>query len=299
MAGAPVHVALAAFDIAKSGDPAKTNDIQQAAISAVRFIVRDAVDCASIGWPQCRWLDRGDGGVLVAPAKSESRVVDPLVFHLAAGLRRYNRRTSDLAHIRLRMAAHSGPVHLSHYGVTGVPMVQLARLLDAPPLRLQLDATSADLAVLVSDSLYDRIVRHDYGLIDPAAFCPVGVEVKETSTRAWLLVCRPALESSQPSESSEPSQPSGSSQSSESSKPSEPSESSESSKPSESSEPSSRDHSPRGSAERSAAGPGGPPAGTHVSIGAVHGTTVVGPVSGVDSLAGRDVRQRYESAEPR
>jgi hypothetical protein len=37
----------------------------------------------------------------------------------------------------------------------------------------------------------------------------------------------------------------------------------------------------------------------HVSIGAVHGTTVVGPVSGVDSLAGRDVRQRYESAEPR
>jgi len=284
MAGAPVHVALAAFDIAKSGDPAKTNDIQQAAISAVRFIVRDAVDCASIGWPQCRWLDRGDGGVLVAPAKSESRVVDPLVFHLAAGLRRYNRRTSDLAHIRLRMAAHSGPVHLSHYGVTGVPMVQLARLLDAPPLRLQLDATSADLAVLVSDSLYDRIVRHDYGLIDPAAFCPVGVEVKETSARAWLLVCRPALESSLPSEPSE------------SSGPSEPSGPSESSEPSERS---SRDHAPRGSAERSAAGPGGPPAGMHVSIGAVHGTTVVGPVSGVDSLAGRDVRQRYESAEPR
>jgi len=275
MAGAPVHAALAAFDIAKSGDPAKTNDIQQAAISAVRFIVRDAVDCASIGWPQCKWLDRGDGGVLVAPAKSESRVVDPLVFHLAAGLRRYNRRSSDLARIRLRMAAHSGPVHLSHHGVTGVPMVQLARLLNAPPLRLQLDATSADLAVLVSDSLYDRIVRHDYGLIDPAAFCPVGVEVKETSARAWLLVCRPALESSQPAEPSEPAEPSGSS------------------------EPSSRDHSPRGSAERSAAGPGGPPAGTHVSIGAVHGTTVVGPVSGVDSLAGRDVRQRYESAEPR
>jgi class 3 adenylate cyclase len=187
------HVALAAFDMAESGDPAKTNDIQLATMEGLRSILCAAVDGASIGWRRCCWLDRGDGGVLVAPGDAEHCVVDPLVHHLAAELRRYNRRCSDLARIRLRMAAHSGLVLASGDGIIGMPLVHLARLLDAPPLRRQLETGSADLAVLVSDPLYDRIVRPDHGLIDPASFRPVDVEVKETSARAWLLLPGPLL----------------------------------------------------------------------------------------------------------
>jgi hypothetical protein len=200
------HVALAAFDIAESGDPAKTNDIQLATTVGLQSILRAAVNGASIGWRRCCWLDRGDGGVLVAPGDAEHRVVDPLVQHIAAELRRYNRRSSDLARIRLRMAAHSGLVLASGDRITGMPMVHLARLLDAPPLRRQLEAGSADLAVLVSDPLYDRIVRPDHGLLDPASFRPVDVEVKETSARAWLLLPGPVLSGpdAQPRPSGEP-----------------------------------------------------------------------------------------------
>ena len=41
------HVALAAFDMARSGDPAKTSDIQLATMSALRSILREAVNGAS------------------------------------------------------------------------------------------------------------------------------------------------------------------------------------------------------------------------------------------------------------
>jgi hypothetical protein len=187
MARGPAHRALAAFDIEKSDDPGRTDDIQRATRSALRAILRDAVDGASIGWSRCRWLDRGAGGVLVAPGQTESRVVDPLVGHLAAGLRRYNLRSSALARIRLRMAAHAGPVHEDLDELTGAAMVHVVQLLDAPLLGEHLALTSAELAMLVSDPLYDQIVKHDTGLLDPAAFRPVVIRVTETSTVAWLL----------------------------------------------------------------------------------------------------------------
>jgi hypothetical protein len=253
MRPAPAHRALAAFDIERSGEPDKIDDIQRATRLALAGILREAVDGASIGWSCCTWLDRGDGGVLVAPGETESRVVDPLIGHLVAGLRRYNRRSSAVARLRLRMAAHSGPLHADHDGVTGTAMVHLARLLDARALRAALAAISADLAVLVSDSLYDRVVRHDYGLMDPAAFHPVDVRVKETCTRAWLLVS--GEYAARPSDE-RPVAPA----------------------------PRSGNRPPVGTFDR----PAEPPGGTHVSIGAVHGVAVVGRVTGFDSLANRE-----------
>jgi hypothetical protein len=265
MAPGPVHRALAAFDIEKSGDPGKTDDIQRATRLALRSILREAVDGASIGWSRCTWLDRGDGGVLVAPGETQSRVVDPLAGHLAAALRRHNRRSSELARIRLRTAVHAGPVHDDPDGVTGATMVHLARLLDAQPLREHLAVTSADLAMLVSDSLYDQIVRHDYGLMDPASFHPVDVQVKETHTRGWLLASGGA-----------PVPPA----------------------------PRSGGSHVGDAAGWPADRPGSSPGGMHVSIGSVYGPAVLGPGADLDSLVGRDPaqrdpRHRREQAEPR
>jgi hypothetical protein len=254
MAPGPVHRALAAFDIEKSGDPGKIDDIQRATRSALRSILREAVDGASIGWSRCRWLDRGDGGVLVAPGESQSRVVDPLAGHLAAALRRYNRRSSELARIRLRTAVHAGPVLADSDGVTGAAMVHLARLLDAAPLRNHLALTSADLAMLVSDSLYDQIVRHDYGLMDPAAFRPVDVLVKETSTRGWLLASGGEARDLPATRSGD--DPLGG--------------------------------APFGDAtEHLADRPGGTQGGPHISIGSVYGSALVRPYTGLNSLIGR------------
>jgi class 3 adenylate cyclase len=187
MSHGPAHVALAAFDVENSGDPSKTDDILRATRSALLETLRDAADRAAISWSRCVWRDQGDGGTLIAPADYEFRIVDPFTGHLAAGLRRHNRRSSPPARIRLRMAVHSGPVSYDQTGVSGTPLVHLARLLDSLPLRAQLAASPGDLALIVSDPLYNNIVRHDYGLLDPAAFHQVPVRVKETTTYAWIL----------------------------------------------------------------------------------------------------------------
>jgi hypothetical protein len=186
MAAGPVHRALAAFDIEKSGDPGRIDDVPPAIRSALLSVLREAVDGAAIGWSHCRWLDRGAGGVLVAPGEVAPRVVDPLVGHLAAGLRRHNRGSTQ-AHLRLRMAVHAGPVLDAADGVSGAPMVHLNRLLHAPLLRADPALTSAELAMLISDSLYDQLVRQNHGLLDPAAFRPVAIGRTEASTTAWLL----------------------------------------------------------------------------------------------------------------
>lgn len=242
----PAHAALAAFDIEKSSDPAKTDDILRAMRPALLGVLREAINGAAISWSRCTWLDQGDGGTLVAPGEDEFRIVDPLAGHLAAALRRYNRRSSPLTRIRLRMAAHSGPLYRDAGGLSGAPLVHLARLLDAEPLRTQLATAPADLAVLVSDSLYGGIVRHDYGLLDPAVFHEVEVRVKETNTRAWLLgpPGRPAAPAA----------------------------------------PAAGRTSPQadGPAPQPAPQPAGPPAADHgmqVSIGAVHGVAMVGPMT--------------------
>jgi hypothetical protein len=187
MAPGQAHRALVAVDVEKPGDLSKIDDIRPTAGSALESLLREAVDGAAIGWSRCRWLTRRSGGVLIAPGDVESRVVDPLVGHLAAGLRRHNQRGGTPARLRLRMAAHAGTVHEDPDGVTGAAMIHLARLLTAPPLRKHLALTSADLAMLVSDSLHDQIVRHHYSLLDPAAFHPVDVRGAASSSPAWLL----------------------------------------------------------------------------------------------------------------
>ncbi len=46
------------------------------------------------------------------------------------------------------------------------------RLLEAPALKQEFAASSALLAVVVSDYLYENVIRHGHGLIDPAAYRP-------------------------------------------------------------------------------------------------------------------------------
>jgi hypothetical protein len=53
-------------------------------------------------------------------------------------------------------------------------------------VRAHLTQAETDLVLVVSDVIYQGIVKHRYGVIDPARFQPVWISVKETSSRAWL-----------------------------------------------------------------------------------------------------------------
>jgi hypothetical protein len=188
MTPAAVPCVVVAVDVVGSSDPDKTDDIHLATEDAVPELIRKAAANARVEWRSCSWHSRGDGGVLVVPPGYAARAVGLLAPFLRAELRRYNSTRTRLARIRLRMAQHSGAVRPSQYDVSGRTMIDVARLVEAPALRDALRACSADLALLVSDLVYQEFVRHDVGLLAPEEFHPVDVQVKETRTRGWLVV---------------------------------------------------------------------------------------------------------------
>src|SRR5262249_42151521 len=90
--------------------------------------------------------------------------------------------------LRLRVAIHTGPLHRDGGGWAGAPLVACRRMLDAAPVRRVLAADDhADLVVVVSEAVYDGVVRHGAGL-DPATFHPVDIVEKELTARVWVHV---------------------------------------------------------------------------------------------------------------
>src|SRR5207245_11403460 len=92
---------------------------------------------------------------------------------------------ADGIRLRLRVAVHAGLLQRDDGGWAGEPLVHSARLLDAPPVRRVLrDTEAVDLVVVISQAIYDSVVRHGYGL-DPATCRKVRIRVKETIADAW------------------------------------------------------------------------------------------------------------------
>ena len=87
-----------------------------------------------------------------------------------------------------RLAIHTGEVHEDGKGYVGSDVNHAFRLVDSDALREALSATERRCAVLVSDVLYQTIVRHGYGEIEANAFHPTVVHVKDIVATAWLFV---------------------------------------------------------------------------------------------------------------
>ncbi|MER5948618.1 adenylate/guanylate cyclase [Streptomyces sp. NPDC001904] len=137
-------------------------------------------------WRHCAHEDRGDAVLVV--------MRHPVLTHalLAEVLPRLERqlgqrRRSDPL-LRLRMAVHAGSVHTDPHGYAGNAVNHVFRLCEGEPLRRALDEATSDTALLISDVVRDSAVRAGLPGVDPATFHSVPVQVKETSTRAWLHV---------------------------------------------------------------------------------------------------------------
>jgi hypothetical protein len=140
--------------------------------------------------------DIGDGLRLVIPVNvlGPGRVIDLFVPGLAAGLREHRRHVSPQARIRMRVCFDMGIVEPHRRSWTGYPLVRAARLVNADPVRAALLANpEVDLVAVVSDVMYESVVRHRFGLIPPDSFCEIRVQVKEFDGPAWLLIPRPIL----------------------------------------------------------------------------------------------------------
>ena len=183
----PEYRALFAVDIEKSagrGDPAQLD---------TRKVLEDVLVAsladAGIRWADCHNSDQGDGFRVVLPRHTSiALVLEPTARVLARRLRQHNRTADPRRRIRLRMAVHAGTVHIDDGRLGGGSLEDLARLLEAPPLREVLAAapSTATVAVAVSHHVWTDVVRHDYDGIDPASYREVEYTVKETSGTAWL-----------------------------------------------------------------------------------------------------------------
>jgi DNA-binding CsgD family transcriptional regulator len=190
----PAHCAMFALDIAAFGTR-RRNDVQAHLRRALYSITEDACHAIGIPWKLCHHEDRGDGLLFIAPAGiGADALIGYLVAHLRAELRRHNRLASAAARFRIRMAVHAGYVQLDDHGVSGNAPLHLFRILEATEFKGA--AAGAEFALVVSEYLYQEVIRHGPGLIDPAAYRPLAVAHKETRTTAWLWL--PPLSSAPP-----------------------------------------------------------------------------------------------------
>ena len=148
--------------------------------------MQDAFGRAGIPWDDCGHEDRGDGVFVLVPAEvPKALLAESLPPALVTALRAHNGAHPGPEGIRLRMALHAGEVHYDQHGVTAVAVNLAFRLLDAGPLKAALAGSPGVLAVIASSWFFEEVVRHTGAA---AAYRPVEVAVKETTTTGWICL---------------------------------------------------------------------------------------------------------------
>jgi hypothetical protein len=143
-------------------------------------------------------VDRGDGVlILVRPSDRvpKTTLLTRFVPALVRLLADHNLRGPAF---RLRVAIHAGEVLCDTWAPFGESVDVACRLVDAPDLKFVLHDTAAPLVLVVSDDIYNSVLRHGYDGIDGRVFHPrVQVNVGERAYRGWAAVAQ-ALPTSAP-----------------------------------------------------------------------------------------------------
>ncbi|GAB2821648.1 hypothetical protein GCM10022221_19620 [Actinocorallia aurea] len=115
----------------------------------------------------------GDGEVaLVDPPADEAAFLSRFVHSLWTGLGAEGERVP----FRLRVAVHCGIAWIGDNGFVGRAVVKTCRMLDSAPLRTALrDDPGTRLALMVSDSFYDDVIRGDPPGLAASRFTPARI----------------------------------------------------------------------------------------------------------------------------
>lgn len=184
----PVYRGIVAVDIERFARPTWADPTRARLRARLHQLLDQALAQAGVQPSQARRSDTGDGVLLlIASEVPTTRLLHPLVSLVADQLRDDNGGAPGAERLRLRMAVHAGEAIADSYGYTGEALNHAARLLNAQAGRAILDAVpDSDLVLLASEQVYHGVIKHAYEGIDPAAYQPVWVSEKETSTRAWV-----------------------------------------------------------------------------------------------------------------
>ncbi|GHH44209.1 VMAP-C domain-containing protein [Lentzea cavernae] len=158
--------------------------------SAVRDGLFDALkhafNEAGIDWKACEVQTRGDGALILVPARfPERQLVDRVPTRLAAGVRRHNAKFAAEGEMRLRLAFHSGPVEVVENGSADAPVLLACRLVDSDEAREAQQASDDPITIIVSEVFYRDTVLNEPAA-EPKAYRRVPLRVKEGHTIAWI-----------------------------------------------------------------------------------------------------------------
>jgi PAS domain S-box-containing protein len=183
----PEHRGILALDIQGFGRLDRSNPARVRMRTGLHRILQNALTAAGIHPESAEQSEYGDGIlVLLDPQISKARLLYPFLPRLVSGLGQYNGAAPDGERLRLRVVVHAGELLRDGYGMTGEDLVLAFRLLDSDLVRARLAQAGEDLVLVVSDLIYQGVVKHGYGGIDPGVFQPRWITAKETSARAWL-----------------------------------------------------------------------------------------------------------------
>jgi hypothetical protein len=176
------HCTIAVVDVEGFGRYNRTNPNRIRVRRGMYRAIERAFIAAGIPWSACGYSDLGDGVLVLGPAGvPKTPFVERLPGVLADELAAHNGLHPPPERIRLRLALHAGEVSYDDHGVTGSSILHAQQLLDAPELKRALAETTAVLAVIASDWVFDEVIRHSERS-GANAYRPV-----ETSAgRAWI-----------------------------------------------------------------------------------------------------------------
>ena len=186
MHSAALHRTIMAVDVVGYNHPMRTLAHQETVHEGFNQIMRTAFADTGVPWDVCTVENTGDGAmILLPPEVAKADLVAELPERVHAGLRRYNTAHAPEAAIQLRLALHAGEVRQGSFGAVSQAISFTFRLLDAPEAKAALKESGADLALIVSAVIYSDVVVHDPAA-EPGTYQRIPVEVKETTTEAWL-----------------------------------------------------------------------------------------------------------------
>jgi CRP-like cAMP-binding protein len=134
-------------------------------------------------------LDRTDGLLTVLPPSiSTEEGVTRLLKELPAAIERHNRSQRASARFQLRLAINVGPVFGDAARVYGEAITVASRLLEAPSFEQAFAGSTASLGIVISPFVYETFIRPGPDLSEVASYIQVPVEVRGSSTTAWMKV---------------------------------------------------------------------------------------------------------------
>jgi hypothetical protein len=180
---------MLAVDIAEFTRPDRDDEIQLYLRTCLYGLLRNALGESGVSWDHGQHEDRGDGALVIFPPDLPAQpIIDVFPERLRCLIRRHNRYSCEQGRMQLRVAVNVGPVYRDEHGFAGEDVIYLCRMLDAQPLRRALAESGSEVAFIVSDYVYEKLILRRHTLADPRSFRRVKTRVKRTPVHAWIYL---------------------------------------------------------------------------------------------------------------